>query len=278
MHGESAVAELHTRPDYAISVRHAAGRVYRVESARQGRRSPQVQDRHDKAQWEKLQSLPNLIYTDGNEFSLWQNGEHRRIGSPLDGRRGVIGRQARIAPALLAMFEGFLRWEPVPPRNAKQLARVAARLCRLLRDEVAEQLTLGSRALTSLATDWRKLLFPEASDRQFADGYAQAVTFGVLMARAREIELGTGLNQVAAQLRQTNSLIGSASPAYRRCREPGNLKTRWARSCACWTRSTGPISAKAMPMRGSTSTKTFLGLRQRLAEVDRLLLHAPGSR
>ena len=29
---------------------------------------------HDKAQWARLQSLPNLLYTDGNEFSLWRDG------------------------------------------------------------------------------------------------------------------------------------------------------------------------------------------------------------
>ena len=55
---------------------------------------------------------------------------------------------------------------------------------RLLRDEVTEQLELHSEALTALATDWRKLLFPDATDERFADGYAQAVTFGLLMARA----------------------------------------------------------------------------------------------
>ena len=32
-------------------------------------------DPHDKAQWEKLKSLPNLLYTDGNAFSLWRDGE-----------------------------------------------------------------------------------------------------------------------------------------------------------------------------------------------------------
>jgi hypothetical protein len=31
--------------------------------------------RRYKEQWEKLQSLPNLLYTDGNSTSLWQNGE-----------------------------------------------------------------------------------------------------------------------------------------------------------------------------------------------------------
>src|SRR5208283_4823359 len=55
-----------------------------------------------------------------------------------------------------------------------------------------------------------KLLFPEANNTQFADGYAQAVTFGLLMARAREIQLGAGLDQAAKKLGQTNSLIGAA--------------------------------------------------------------------
>jgi len=38
---------------------------------------------------------------------------------------------------------------------------------------VTEQLALKSPALTSLAMDWRKLLFPEANDKTFADGYAR---------------------------------------------------------------------------------------------------------
>ena len=84
---------------------------------------------------------------------------------------------------MLALFDNFFRWEPIPPKSAKELAKVAARLCRLLREEVAEQLDLESPALTALAADWRKLLFPEANNAQFADGYAQAVTFGLLMAR-----------------------------------------------------------------------------------------------
>ena len=36
---------------------------------------------------------------------------------------------------------------------------MSARLCRLLRDDVREQLGLGNQDLKGLATDWRKLLF-----------------------------------------------------------------------------------------------------------------------
>ena len=100
--------------------------------------------------------------------------------------------------------------EPQAPRSAEQLAVVVARLCRLLREEVTEQLGKGSASLTNLAKDWRKLLFPSATDQAFADGYAQAVTFGLLMARARNITLANGLDRVAYELRQTNTLIGTA--------------------------------------------------------------------
>lgn len=87
---------------------------------------------------------------------------------------------------------------------------ITARLCRLLREEVTEQLGCGSASLTNLAQDWRKLLFPSATDAAFADGYAQAVTFGLLMARAQEIRLADGLDRAAIELRQTNTLIGAA--------------------------------------------------------------------
>ena len=112
--------------------------------------------------------------------------------------------------ALVGLIGDFLNWQPIPPRNPKRLAEVSARLCRLLREEVAEQLDRNNASLTSLAQDWRKLLFPEANNESFADGYAQAVTFGLLIARARNIPLKDGIEHAASELRKTNSLIGTA--------------------------------------------------------------------
>jgi hypothetical protein len=43
-------------------------------------------------------------------------------------------------------------------------------LCRLLRDEVIEQLGRKSEVLTALASDWRRLLFPEARRRAVLPG------------------------------------------------------------------------------------------------------------
>ncbi len=116
----------------------------------------------------------------------------------------------RPGPGLEALFGAFLGWQPVPPRSARELAEVSARLCRLLRDEVVEALERGTEALTTLADDWRNLLFPHADQKQFADGYAQAVTFGLLMARARGITIGGDLHKVAEGLADSASLIGAA--------------------------------------------------------------------
>ena len=208
--GESSLVEFKTRPDYAITVRGALIGFVELKSPGKGADPRRFRDSHDKEQWQKLKSLPNLIYTDGNEFSLWRSGELAGSIVRLDGDVGTSGDKLEAPPTLQRIFETFLRWEPIPPRDAKQLAGISARLCRLLREEVTEQISVQSPALTALATDWRKVLFPEATDAQFADGYAQAVTFGMLMARARDIKLGDGLDRVARQLGRTNSLIGNA--------------------------------------------------------------------
>ena len=207
--GETSISSLKTRPDYAITLRNVL--VGHVEVKAPGKGSdPRRYKGHDKQQWERLQSLPNLLYTDGNSFSLWRSGE--LVGSivVLQGDVETSGDKLQAPPDLVARFDNFLRWEPIPPRSAAELAKVSARLCRLLRDEVAEQLAEQNKALTDLARDWRKLLFPEANDEQFADGYAQAVTFGLLMARSSDIRLADGLDQVGKQLGKTNSLIGAA--------------------------------------------------------------------
>jgi len=208
--GESSVSDLKTRPDYAVTVHKALVGFIELKAPGKGADPRKFKDPHDKEQWEKLHSLPNLIYSDGNAFSLWQDGELVDSVVRLIGDVESSGSKLQAPPELLRLFEKFFYWEPIPPRNAKELARTSARLCRLLRDEVAEQLARNCEALTSLATDWRLLLFPEANDETFADGYAQAVTFGLLMARARDISLASGFDKVATELAQTSSLIGAA--------------------------------------------------------------------
>ena len=208
--GESSLADLKTRPDYAVTRRNALIGFIEVKAPGKGADPRRFQDTHDKEQWAKLKTLPNLIYTDGNGFSLWRDGELVSTVVHMEGDVATAGNKLAAPDRLVSLFADFFQWEPQPPRSAAQLAVVTARLCRLLREEVVEQLGQESAPLTNLATDWRKLLFPSATDEAFADGYAQAVTFGLLMARARDITLADGLDRAAHELRQTNTLIGTA--------------------------------------------------------------------
>ena len=208
--GETTLAHLQTRPDYAVTVRGALVGYIEVKAPGKGANPKRFTDPHDKAQWAKLGTLPNLVYTDGNAFSLWQDGHLQGDIVRLEGDIESAGAKLAAPPTLLPLVDAFLAWNPIPPKSAKRLAEIAARLCRFLRDEVVEQMALGNKGLTELATDWRKLLFPEANDAQFADGYAQAVTFGLLVARARGISLAGGIDHAAGELRKTNSLIGTA--------------------------------------------------------------------
>ena len=208
--GETTVTDLNTRPDYAVTVKGALTGFVELKAPGKGADPRAFRDRHDKEQWERLRLLPNVLYSDGNAFGLWRDGE--LVGSvvTLTGDIETSGTKLEAPDSLLALFQDFLTWRPIPPRSAKELAHTSARLCRLLRNEVTDQLALGSAALTTLATDWRKLLFPDATDERFADGFAQAVTFGLLMARAKKIDLATGMQRVSEELAKSNSLIGAA--------------------------------------------------------------------
>lgn len=208
--GETRLGDLKIRPDYTVSLRNAQAGHIEIKAPGKGADPRAFKKGHDATQWEKLQPLPNLIYTDGNEWSLWRYGKLEGDIVRASGDVRSAGAKLEFPHGLLALIESFIKWQPTAPRDAKQLAETTARLCKLLRSEVAEQLAHRNPALTSLAKDWRKLLFPDATDERFADGYAQAVTFGLLMARARKIRLASGLDRVAQELRATNSLIGTA--------------------------------------------------------------------
>jgi hypothetical protein len=208
--GESTLGALATRPDYAVTVRNALVGFIEVKAPGKGADPRRFSDEHDKKQWTKLKSLPNLLYTDGNSFSLWRDGQPVDKLVELEGDVESAGAKLAAPGTLLPLIADFLRWSPEPPRSVKQLAETAARLCRLLRDEVTEELQRNNPGLTSLAQEWRGLLFPQATDAEFADGYAQAVTFGLLVARAKDIELKSGIDKAALELRKSNSLIGTA--------------------------------------------------------------------
>ena len=208
--GETTMTDLRSRPDFAVLRQNALAGFVELKAPGKGADPRRFRDPHDREQWDRLRHLPNLMYTDGNSFSVWHDGVLHGEIVHLEGDVETSGAALRAPASLLRLLSDFLGWNPVPPKTPAELARLTAGLCRLLRDEVSEQIGRGNPTLTNLAQDWRKLLFPSATDDEFADGYAQAVTFGLLMARAKGIPLNQNLSAVAEKLAAAESLIGGA--------------------------------------------------------------------
>lgn len=145
-----------------------------------------LKDKRDKAQWGKFKKLPNLIYTDGREWTLQRTGTRtgkvvRLSGDPVRDGRGAI--TVGDAEQLELLLRSFLNWQPIVPKSSKQIADLLAPLCRLLRTEAKLALDDEDSALSSLAQEWRKYLFPGTSSEVVADAYAQTFTYALLIAR-----------------------------------------------------------------------------------------------
>jgi hypothetical protein len=166
----------------------------------------------DRAQWDKFKDLPNILYTDGNEWALYQDGKRvdkliRLSGDvTADGNEAVNKDNAR---DIQELFRVFLRWEPITPSSPKALAGLLAPLCRLLRNNVEAALRVVDSNMKALADDWREYLFPDADDSQFADAYAQTFTYALLLARlSGEARMST--RDAAKAIRAGHHLLADA--------------------------------------------------------------------
>jgi type ISP restriction-modification system protein/N-6 DNA methylase len=220
-HDEVRDAERRVRPDFAVSIDGAIGA--HVEIKAPGRQLDSAKfTRHDRQQWERQHDLPNLLYTNGTEWRLYQDSE--LWAEPIllsGGDLATAGRDLSPPAGLETLLARFLRWKPQRITTVGALVKAVVPRTRLLRYEVLGQLAAEKAAaedanksqqpFTGLAKDWRALLFPRADDEVFADGYAQTVTFALLLARTEGIELaGRSLHEVGATLKHKNSLMGSA--------------------------------------------------------------------
>lgn len=218
-HSEVRDTQRRVRPDYGVSV---GGMIIGyVEIKAPGKAvDPNALRGHDKVQWERQRDLPNLLYTNGTEWRLYHNGE---LAEPPVRFDGDLDRGDVTAPAAFErLLTHFLDWKPTPITSVGALVRAVAPLTRLLRGEVLDQLAAERKAVRAgadrdlqpflgLARDWRRMLFPTAGDATFADGYAQTVTFALLLARTRGIAVaGQSLHSIGEQLRAQHSLMGRA--------------------------------------------------------------------
>lgn len=222
--GEVHLSEIRSRPDFAIRVNGAVVGYLEVKAPGVNIEPSSFPAKsHNRSQWERLRGLPNLLYTNGTDWTLWRGGDEpvSRIsltGGPLH----LAGVKLQAPAEFEQLLLDFLRWSPSPIKSVARLVRQVAPVTRMLREKVSEQLAeeaaqiaegapKAAQQFTGLASDWRALLFPEATDDEFANGYAQTVVFALLLARTEEIDLEkTSLYEIGQKLGSHHSLMGRA--------------------------------------------------------------------
>lgn len=182
---EAQVEGLGGRPDFGLDVGGLLAGFIELKAPGVGAKPQRFSDKRNKAQWKKFKTLPNLIYTDGNEWTLFRSGKqeaHVRFSDDVtsEGAKAFTDEEAK---GLLRLLQNFLAWQPTAPKSPKALADLLAPLCSMIKNDVALALQDADSNLSYLAADWRKTLFPDADDARFADAYAQTLTYALLLAR-----------------------------------------------------------------------------------------------
>ena len=183
---ESHIPAHKVRPDIAIYVGGLICGYVELKKPGLGADAPKLKGKHNEEQWQKLKGLPNIIYCDGCEWALYRHGERQDSivcfdGNPTKAGKSAISEGNRAA--LEKLLHNFLTWSPIVPSEPEALADYLAHLARFLRDEVKVALKMKGSNIAALASEWRKYFLPTSDDAQFADSYAQTVTYAMLLAR-----------------------------------------------------------------------------------------------
>lgn len=138
-------------------------------------------------------TFPNLILTNFLEFRLYRNGD---LVDAVQIGRPVLIHDLRVMPpvenreGLLKLLEKFFAFSLPKSYTAKSLAIELAKRTRFLKEQVlieelAQEAEAGSSDLGAFYEAFKTFLIAGLTMEDFADLYAQTVTYGLFAARSR---------------------------------------------------------------------------------------------
>ena len=140
-----------------------------------------------------ISTFPNLILTNFYEFRLYRNGQ--RVAHVLLARPYIPAKLKTIPPAehtveFLALLEKFFQFSLPTKFTAETLAKELATRTRFLRDQVIkeelrETSNAGATKILGFYEAFQKHLIFNLKPDEFADLYAQTITYGLFAARTR---------------------------------------------------------------------------------------------
>lgn len=130
-----------------------------------------------------IEAFPNLVLTNYLEFRWYVNGKRRQ--KEILANRSENKLQVRATEKIAALLDQFINYTGEIISSPEDLARQMARLTKAIRLATTTALE-GERKdgeLHQLKQGFSEVLLPDLNDADFADMYAQTISYGLFAAR-----------------------------------------------------------------------------------------------
>ncbi|MFN7397496.1 MAG: N-6 DNA methylase [Sandaracinobacter sp.] len=145
-------------------------------------------------------AYPNLIYTNGVDFEFIREGEQTHYVSIADFLMGLQPRPDRF-DELARQLRNFAEQKPISIRSADKLAAMMAAKAAIIKDEISLALKdpITGSGLIGQFKSFKANLLPNLEPDEFADIYAETITYGMFAARFHDDNLETFSRQEALE-------------------------------------------------------------------------------
>src|SRR5690606_32557218 len=146
-------------------------------------------------------AYPNLIYTNGVDFEFIRDGESVHFVSIADFVMGLQPNPDRFEE-LERQLRLFAEQKPISIRSAAKLAEMMAAKAAIIKDEVGIALAEDPDYRSKLGGQFKSFqanLLPALTPDEFADLYAETITYGMFAARFHDDDLTTFSRQEALE-------------------------------------------------------------------------------
>lgn len=130
-----------------------------------------------------LEAFPNLVLTNYLEFRWYVDGKRRQ--KEVIANRDQNKLQAKDSDKVVALLDQFLNYKGETISSPEALAKQMARLTKAIRWATTDALDLEATngELHQLKQGFSEVLLPDLNDLDFADMYAQTISYGLFAAR-----------------------------------------------------------------------------------------------
>jgi len=173
-----------------------------VEAKDVGRNLRQLKGHSAEQKVRYLRGFANLVYTNGLDFEFYRDGKKISEVSIADVGPGLPSHPDSFE-TLARNLQSFMQVTPISIRSAARLAKLMAGKAAIIKDVINNVLTDDVDMKSAIAGQYKAFkadLLPDLRPSEFADIYAETITYGLFAARLHDPNLNTFSRAEALEL------------------------------------------------------------------------------